>query len=274
MKNVLWFSVLILLISCNDESDKKKDMEITDKVSQVQAVVYSRKNHKLPKDYITTKTFYKEENTLILNYKYPYLNEEGNSSYQNFNTFIEDVYVNRVDTVEKILENNALSCDPLFKEATRIKRGIDYKVYNSNDQFLSILLYKTNYYDHKNHNSFMFKGINYDVQRGTFITYQDVFKNNSEEFLLFKLNQELEARISAQDSFKDCWKFTEDSFESFKNNFVIGKEHIKFYFDDCVVCPIYSGNYFLEIPLEELSLVFRTEVQQNFFATTLFPDYK
>ncbi len=207
---------------------------------------------------IKTETFTKNENGLSLHYNYPTLNENLNPLWKSFNQYIEETYVTNEDTVEKILNNDALSCDPLYEDATRIKRNIDYKVYKKNNGLLSILLYKTNYYDNEYHNSFMFTGLNYDLNKGTFITYKDLFIEKSESILLFKLNQELDAWIAADDSFKDCWKFTEDTFESVKNNFVLTDTSIRFYFDDCTVCPTYTGNHYLEIPLEELTHITKT----------------
>ncbi|GAA3516863.1 hypothetical protein GCM10022393_33680 [Aquimarina addita] len=216
-----------------------------------------KKGKNLPDSFISTKRFYKAENSLILDYKYPHLDEQYNPAYSKFNSFIESNYLSTEKTVEQVLHNDDLSCDPLFEDAKRKRRNIDYKVYTKNDQLLSVLLYKTNYYDEENHNSFMFKGLNYDLKTGTFINYDDLFEETSDQFLLFKLNQELQARIGGQDSFNDCWEFTKDKFEAFKNNFVVDAGSIKFYFDDCTVCPTYSGNYFLEIPIEELSPILK-----------------
>ncbi|GAA3597426.1 hypothetical protein GCM10022396_13400 [Flavivirga amylovorans] len=210
------------------------------------------KQNTLSYNYISTRKFYKKENSLILSYRYPHLDENYNPIFSNFNSYIKNTYLKTENSIQKVLDNDNLSCDPLFIDAERNRRNIDYKIYTKNNQFLSILLHKANYYDHTDHNSFMFKGLNYDVKTGTFITYKDIFKNNSDTFLLSKLNKELQTRIEEQDSFIDCWELTQDKFEVFKNNFVINSKYIKFYFDDCTICPTYSGNYFLEMQIEEL----------------------
>ncbi|MFT5862607.1 MAG: hypothetical protein ACI828_001256 [Flavobacteriales bacterium] len=278
MKNVYWILAIIMMTSCDKASEKTGVLEssnserslkgvVSDTNSETQAFLNIQKQERYQKDIIITKTFTKEEGQLSLYYKYPHLNEGLNPMWISFNRFIDDTYINTTDSVEKVLKNNLLSCDPLSDKANRVKRGIDYKVYTKNDQFLSVLLYKANYYDEEDHNSFMFKVLNYDLMKGDFIAHQDIFKEDSDAFLLVKLNQELNARIADQDSFKDCWNFTEDTFVSFRNNFVINEEHVKFYFDDCAVCPTYSGNYFLEIPIGELSEVLKHERLVTMFST-------
>ncbi|WP_299431416.1 RsiV family protein [uncultured Aquimarina sp.] len=269
MKNLICISLATILLSCNtisNDSNHKlieedaKTVLISHNLSKEKSDYWLVKKQEAPlNDFVSTKTFYKKENSLILDYKYPHLDEQFNPLFSNFNSFIKRNYLKTETSILQVLYNDDLSCDPLFKDAERKRRNLDYKVYTKNSHFLSVLLYKTNYYDDDRHNSFMFKGLNYNVKTGTFVTYNDLFENNSEKFLLFKLNQELQARIVGQDSFNDCWEFTKNTFEVFKNNFVVDSDHIKFYFDDCTVCPTYSGNYFLEIPIEELSSILRAQ---------------
>ncbi len=264
MKKLIYISLAIILMSCNTISNDShfgvvyQDSKMV-QISHDKSNYWLAKQNTLQENFINTKSFYKKEDSLILDYKYPHLNEQYNPLFSSFNSFIEKTYLRTEKSIQQVLHNNDLSCDSFFKDAERKRRNINYKIYTKNNQFLSVLLYKTNYYDDEHHNSFMFKGLNYDLKTGTFVTYQDIFESNSDKFLLFKLNQELQARIVIQDSFNDCWEFTKDKFEVSKNNFVINSEHIKFYFDDCTVCPTYSGNYFLEIPLEELSTILKTE---------------
>ncbi len=202
-----------------------------------------------------TKKFFRKNNSLIIDYSYPYLDEKQVPLSKNFNLFIEEQYLKTDAPISEIILKEDISCDLLYKDAKRRKRNADYKVYTENDNFLSLLIYKTNHYDSEKHNSYMFKSLNYDLQQGRFLTYKDFFTSESDTFLLFKLNQELQARIQGQDSFQPCWKFTKDTFDATKNNFVVTSEYIRFYFDDCVVCPSYTGNHYLEIPIEELQSI-------------------
>ena len=50
----------------------------------------------------------------------------------------------------------------------------------------------------------------------------------------------------------DCWEISEYDFELYKDNFVLTDKDIKFYFDDCIVCPSYTGTYFIEVSKEQL----------------------
>lgn len=275
MKKIIYISLAAVFMSCNTISnDNRIAMANQDsETKQPLNNLYNNelknpltiKQNEIPYNFINTRTYYRKENSLILNYSYPYLDEKYNPLFSNFNSYIKSTYLETENSIQKVLQNDDLSCDPLFVDAKRNRRHIDYKIYTKNHQLLSFLLYKANYYDHTDHYSFMFKGLNYDVKTGKFITYSDIFKDNSDKFLLSKLNQELQVRIGEQDSFIDCWKLTPDKFEIFKNNFVVNSKHIKFYFDDCTICPIYSGNYFLEIPLEEISAILRTENLKTYF---------
>ena len=272
MKNIGVLLVLIGMLSC---TENQKVLTLTNSTNQKElghklngesfsfgdGRLYALQKVNIPE--IETETFTKTENGLSLHYTYPALNETINPLWKSFNNYIKETYINNENSVEKILKNDALSCDPLYEDATRIKRSVDYKVYTKNKGLLSILLYKTNYYDDQYHNSFMFKGLNYDLIKGTFITYQDVFVEGSEKILLFKLNQELEAWKTGEDSFNDCWKFTGSTFADVKNNFVINETNVRFYFDDCAVCPTYTGNHYLEIPLDELTHIMKSTDDQK-----------
>ncbi|MFL1897078.1 RsiV family protein [Aquimarina sp. 2-A2] len=269
MEKIIFIATITLLLSCKSEFNDTRlgsldqinnRVATADKHAKTESGEWSgKKDQVIGNNFLSTKKFYAAESSLILDYKYPHLDERYNPLFSNFNSFIQENYLKTDKSIQQVLQNDELSCDPLYQNAERRRRNIDYKIYTKNDRFLSILLYKTNYYEDEHHNSFMFKGLNYDLKKGAFLTYNNLFKNNSEDFLLFKLNQELQARIRGQDSFYDCWELTQDKFEEFKSNFVIESTNIKFYFNDCTVCPTYSGNYFLEIPLEELSQILKSK---------------
>ena len=55
----------------------------------------------------------------------------------------------------------------------------------------------------------------------------------------------------------DCWAISADDFFDAKNNFVINDDVVEFYFDDCVICPSYTGTYSIQIPMEMLMPVLR-----------------
>ena len=57
--------------------------------------------------------------------------------------------------------------------------------------------------------------------------------------------------------FYDCWTISDDDFFDAKNNFVINDDTVEYYFDDCVICPSYTGTYSIKIPLQMLMPVLR-----------------
>ena len=272
MKKIGILLVFIGLLSCtknekvltyNNSNNKK---ELQNKLTGVlfpynDGRLYALQKVNTPN--IKTETFTKAEDGLSLHYTFPVLSETVNPLWKSFNKYLQETYINNENSIEAILKNDALSCDPLYEDATRIKRTTDYKVYAKSMGLLSILIYKTNYYDDQYHNSFMFRGLNYDLAKGTFLTYEDLFIEGSEKILLFKLNQELEAWKIGEDSFNDCWKFTDSTFAEVKNNFVINESTIRFYFDDCAVCPTYTGNHYLEIPIDELTHIMKSTDDQK-----------
>ncbi len=89
------------------------------------------------------------------------------------------------------------------------------------------------------------------------MTYEDFFIQGSEEELRNILNETLSGKIQKGDVFYDCWDITSDDFFRYKNNFVVDDQRVEYYFEDCVICPSYTGQYSVEIPLEKLLPVLR-----------------
>ena len=71
--------------------------------------------------------------------------------------------------------------------------------------------------------------------------------------------------MTAGDLYYDCWEITADDFFEYKNNFVINDTYIEYYFDDCVICPSYTGSYSIKIPLERLLPVLRKNKRNLLF---------
>lgn len=205
---------------------------------------------------IIDKTYEIEHPDYTINFKYPQLDASLKASNQNFNDFISDYYVNVKKTVVDIHESKML-CDSIEAIDFREERFIDYKIYIINDQLVSVLFYKENFYSGAMHPSYSFDSFNFDLNRGVFMTYEDFFNKGSEEELLTILNEKITNNIQKGALYYDCWELsTSDFFES-KNNFVINDNNVEFYFDDCVMCPSYTGTYSIELPLVELLSVLK-----------------
>ncbi|MBR9846076.1 MAG: DUF3298 domain-containing protein [Algicola sp.] len=212
--------------------DKKDDRE------EFQSLIIDKK-------YVVNKKDY------TINFNYPLLNTTYKPTHSNFNDFINEYYVNVSKTESDILESKQL-CDSIAAETFREERYIDYKIYMVNDQLISVLFYKENFYSGAMHPSYSFDGFNFDLNRGVFMTYEDFFTEGSEDELLVIMNEMISKKRDTGDLYYDCWELSSDDLFNGKNNFVLNDTYIEFYFDDCVMCPSYTGTYSIEIELEEL----------------------
>ncbi|NND63691.1 MAG: DUF3298 domain-containing protein [Flavobacteriaceae bacterium] len=201
---------------------------------------------------IISKNYLKEADEYTIDFKYPLLNENIKPSYINFNEYIKDYYVDITGTEASILEDKALFCDTIRANQYREKRKIDYKIYNLNDQLVSVLFYKENFYSGTLHPTYTFDCMNFDLNRSVFMNYEDFFIEGSEEDLRKILNDILVSKVESGEMYYDCWEISEDDFFEYKDNFVLDDESVEYYFDDCVICPSYTGSYSIVIPLEEL----------------------
>lgn len=206
---------------------------------------------------IISKVFFKEEDLYILDFKYPYLNESIKPSYANFNEYVQESYMNIIGIEAQILEDKELYCDTLRINTFREKRKVDYKIFNINEQFISVLFYNENFYSRAMHPSFTFDCLNFDLNRSVFMKYEDFFIDNSEEELRLILNELLSKKIQSGEFYLDCWEISKEDFNLYKNNFVVDDLAVEFYFDDCVICPSYTGTYSIKIPLVKLLPVLR-----------------
>ena len=205
---------------------------------------------------LISKSFLKQGDWYTLDFKYPYLNEKIKPQFENFNEYISKYYLDAKGIEKQILEEKRL-CDSLGIPKQNEKRLVDYKIYNLNDRVISVLFYKENQYTGAAHAAYTFNCLNFDLERATFMKYEDFFNNGSEEELREILNTLLKEKINSGEMYYDCWAISADDFFDAKNNFVINDDVVEFYFDDCVICPSYTGTYSIQIPLEMLMPVLR-----------------
>lgn len=279
MKYFSIFFFLFLLIGCkNDLKNDKINVEeeqtkhdiidsikISDKdlIQQERTLNLKRRELIEKKDQkaelenlIISKSFFKEGDNYTIDFEYPYLNEKIKPSYENFNEYISQHYLNTQGVEKQILEEKRL-CDSLGITNGREKRIIEYKIFNLNDRLISILFYKENHYAGALHPSYTFETLNFDLGQSSFMKYEDFFNNGSEEELRDILNELLTKKINSGEMYYDCWTISSDDFFNAKDNFVITDDSAEFYFDDCIICPSYTGTYSIKIPLEMLMPVLR-----------------
>ncbi len=283
MKYCLMFLlVFLLLFGCKDDPKKELpdeimmeeiDPTISDSVRgvendmdlQKQIDVEIRKKTLVEKkderdelqELIISKQFLRDEDLYTIDFRYPYLNENLKESYENFNGYIAETYLDIAGVEAQILEDKELLCDTLRINKYREKRYVDYKIYNVNEKLVSVLFYKENFYSGTLHPSYTFDCLNFDLGRSVFMNYEDFFIEGSEEELRKILNEILVAKIESGEVYYDCWGISEEDFFEYKDNFVVDDKMVEYYFDDCVICPTYTGNFSVEIPLEDLLPVLR-----------------
>ena len=237
----------------NDPELRKEEHIIIKRESLVEKKDDKKELEKL----VVSKTFKKDEDLYLIDFKYPYLNENIKESYRNFNEYLEDSYMDLNGVEASILEDKELYCDTLRINRFREKRIVDYKIYNLNEQLISVLFYKENYYSGTLHPSYTFDCLNFDLERSVFMNYEDFFNEGSEEEMKKIINEVLSEKINSGDIYYDCWEISFDDFFEYKDNFVVDDQKVEYYFDDCVICPSYTGTFSVEIPLEKLLPVLR-----------------
>jgi len=279
LKKLLTVFILLLLLGC--KNDPKKDrienevehtldgnldsLRISDRdlVRQNRTLDLKRKELLDKKDQrlelenlVISKSFQKEGNKFIIDLQYPFLNEKLNPSYANFNDYIKSHYLDVQEMEKQIAEEKRL-CDSLGIPHGNEKRIVEYKIYNLNDRLISVLFYKENHYAGEAQATYTFETLNFDLERSSFMNYEDFFNDGTEEELQDILNEVLREKINSGEMYYDCWEISSDDFFDSKNNFVITDDAAEFYFDDCVICPSYTGTYSVIIPLETLKPILR-----------------
>ena len=225
------------------EIKQKKLIKKKDEREELQKLIINKN------EVIDTKAY-------TINFKYPLLNESFKPTHKNFNDFITEYYANFKKTELDILESKLL-CDSIAAANFREERLIDYKIYNVNDQLVSVLFYKENFYSGAMHPSYSFDCFNFNLNSGAFMTYEDFFVQGSEDELLGIINKKINQKISKGYMYYECWELSSDDLFENKNNFVLNDEYVEFYFDDCIICPSYTGTYSIELPLVELLSVLK-----------------
>lgn len=279
MKFFLPILIFFTLIACKNDP-KKEEMDTLDPLSnqeiidslQVsdqnlekqektlilkrQELIEKKDSKKELENLLISKSFLKEADLYTLDFKYPYLNEKIKPQFETFNEFISKNFLDAKGVEKQILEEQRL-CDSLGIPRQHEKRFVDYKIYNLNDRLISVLFYKENHYTGAAHPSYTFECLNFDLERASFMNYEDFFNDGTEEELREILNTLLKAKINSGELYYDCWAISADDFFNAKNNFVVNDSVVEFYFDDCVICPSYTGTYSIQIPLEMLMPVLR-----------------
>lgn len=279
MKNLLPILVFLILLACKNDSNKVKpesedeqlieksadSFSVSDKDLKLmeQTLDIKRKELLEKKDQkeeletlLVSKSILKKDEWFTLDFKYPYLNEKIKPQFENFNEYIKKNYLDIKEIEKQILDEKRL-CDSLGIPRQNELRSVDYKIYNLNDRIIGVLFYKENHYTGAAHAAYTFETLNFDLERGVFLKFEDFFNDGTEEEVQEILNEFLKEKIQSGEMYYDCWTISDDDFFNAKNNFVINDMVVEYYFDDCIICPSYTGTYSIKIPLEMLKPVLR-----------------
>lgn len=297
MKTYLSFFALILLLSCKEGNpvifDENQTVEAQESVldpDSADSLYYSEQDiidlqakkqalkkegllaieddQELLQEVIESRKIFKEADAYVLDYTYPYLNENVDARYKKFNEYMAESYLNIERTINQILDDKELLCDTLNIKRFRDKRIIDFKLHTNASNLISILLYKENYYSGMRHSTYMFDCMNYNVDKEEFIYFNDFFVEGSEKKVFDLVNQTIYDKIHSGEMYYDCWEISDEDFRIYKNNFVINNDAVEFYFDDCVICPSYTGQYSVVIPKIEILHLIKS-YQQPLFVNNL-----
>ncbi|WGK64004.1 hypothetical protein [Croceiramulus getboli] len=277
---VIWlFSMLLLLyLGCQKNQNKTTEpvqpatvntstaRDTVDALTSETALEWQQKNQALKKEGllrkqddrkslqedVLTKELFEETDDYVIDYRYPYLNEERNAGYSTFNAYMKENYLDLEKTREDLLEDRQFLCDTINGVRIKEQRLIDFKIHATANDLISILLYKENYYSGMAHSAYTFDCLNYDVNKQDFIYFDDFFVDHAQREMLEIINRTIEKKITSGDLYIACWELAPSDFQIYKNNFVVNGEAVEFYFDDCIICPAYTGTYSIAIPLPEV----------------------
>ena len=278
MKTLLPILFIFILFGCKNDPKKEIDTKtdfpsdktstptkFTDKDFEQKQKTFNLKRQELVgkedqrtqlENLVISKSLLKESDGYVMDFEYPHLNAELNPIYDNFNKYISKNYLD-TNEIERQIQDEKRLCDSLGIPQETEKRIIEYKIYNLNDRLISVLFYKENHYTGAAHASYTFETLNFDLVKGDFMKYDSFFNDGSEEKLRKILNELLVEKINSGDLYYDCWAISSDDFLDSKNNFVITENSVEYYFDDCIICPSYTGTYSIQIPLDSLMPVLK-----------------
>jgi hypothetical protein len=224
----------------NDFSEKSSN-----KILQLDVLKSATKPEKI----VLEKHIFEDNEKTVLDFHYPILNEEISGNYSNFNRYIKNELVEKTISLMRENEEFIPLCDSI--ETRKQKSKINYSI-KENSKVLSTVFVIENFYSESMHSNVSFKTVNYDFDRTKIIHFKDYFKPHSEQAVLIHLNKIITSNINSGEMYYDCWEISEGDFETDRNNFSVDGSQIRFYFDDCVVCPSYTGTYYIETTKEQL----------------------
>lgn len=240
------------------EIDKKIDsIEIKKNQLKIIPIKSDLDDVEIAENYLESKRYFKETNTYSIDFCYPYLNENFNPKFENFNNYIKNELLKLPKIEKDILEGQKLLCDSLDIKSTIEHRITEYKIFFQNEEHLSVLFYLENHYTKTKAAYYTFKTINFDMIKGKLLSFEDYFSRGSIEEVKDIVNVEITSAINNGDMLYECFPVSLEDFRVTKDDFVVNDDSIIFYFNDCIMCPAFVGTYEIKIPLERFKPVLK-----------------
>lgn len=235
ISTVIYAQVLLIFISFKiPDTLSKKNMPVIDESS----------NNKVNVSTVVENIDQGILQGVTYNFNYPTLIDYKSEPHINFNLTIEEkIEEGKLKMGYGGVMNN--SCHVVLNDSEITNQYVDYKLYQQNESFLSVLLLKGDYLSNNSYPKFSFYTMNYNFKTDTLLGFDDMFTSSSKDVFIKLMNTQL-------NKLGNCRSITEDVFENYKNNFVINNDYIKFYFDECVMCDDHHREYAIEIPLNEI----------------------
>jgi hypothetical protein len=226
--------------------------QATTQINKIENFLIKPDDRAALKDIVQSKRVFKETDDYVLDYTYPYLDEKVDPYYKKFNDYMRVNHLNEERTVGEILETTGRIHDTLNIQRFIDKRIIDFKIHSTDNKLISILLYKENYYSGMVNSIYNFECLNYDINQQAFVAFNDFFVSGVQTEVLNIVNKSIQSEINSGMMYYDCWQITDPDFDRLKDNFVVNNDSIEFYFDDYIICPSYTGQYSVSIPLVKI----------------------
>lgn len=256
MKTLAFFMVFSILMTCADDPLLKQGEFVlanptntSNSLENAIKSLLSKEKELQLSGIIQSKTIYKEGDFYELDFTYPYLEGENNWI---FNNYITENQLNLDAIVNQILDDKEIQCTTSKYYCGKDKKKLKFNVHLLTDRLLSVILYQENHYYGTAHSTYKFECLNFLLNQNTFLKFNDVFKENSEDFIRHKLNNIITNNINDGIMHQECWTVSKADFSTYKDNFVMNENAITYYFDDCIMCPAYTGSFSVEIPIEDI----------------------
>lgn len=245
-------------------SKKNIEKEFKQENIKIQPIKSETDDKEIVNSYVIHKEFHKEEDSYTIDFQYPLLNEKYNPKFEVFNTYVQKELIELPEIENNILEAQELLCDTLSTKPVRAHRIAEYKIYQQNEEHLSVLFYLENHYLHTKSAYYTFKTVNFDKIKGKLLNFEDYFLPGSTDEVLGIVNSEIKKKIDSGEFFYECFEVSPEDFENAKNDFVVNDDNIVFYFNDCVMCPSFVGTYSIQIPIDQFKPVLKVYWSDRF----------